>query len=72
MTIREWLESAEHRANCWAENEGFPEQCCVMKLEGVIFGGANVLDMEMPASDFERDQRQFMAEMRDQAERDHR
>jgi len=69
MTIREWLESAEHRANCWAENEGFPEECCVMKLEGVIFRGANVLDME---TDFERDQREFMAEMRDQAERDHR
>jgi hypothetical protein len=40
-----------------------------MKLEGVIFGGVNVLDMQ---TDFERDQREFMAEMLDQAERDHR
>ena len=42
MTIREWLESAEHWVNCWAQNEGFPEDCCVRKLPDAI------LDMEMP------------------------
>jgi hypothetical protein len=65
VTIREWLETDEHLIHCWAHSEGFTESCCILKLP------TEVLDMEMRDREFEREQAQFMAEARHQAEVDH-